>query len=242
MPPQPPLDSGPSPGPLESWTEGGLACGHFGRRPYLEMLTAMRARVEARARNEVADVLWFVEHEGVYTAGRRKAPGDLRAPGLEVIEVERGGRLTWHGPGQLVVYPILELTGGLRDLHAWLRLLEEAVIAFLRGHGVEASTSKLGTGVFVHGRKIASIGIAVRRWVSYHGLALNLSPDLEAFRKIRPCGFEPERMTSLAIEGAGTCPEPGAAARDLAALLVPRIHALRARPPSPLPTEPESSR
>ncbi|MEZ5989350.1 MAG: lipoyl(octanoyl) transferase LipB [Planctomycetota bacterium] len=170
------------------------------RRPYDDILREMRAAVAARADGDLGDELWLVEHEGVYTRGRRLADGEVLVPDLEVREVERGGRVTWHGPGQLVAYPIVALEGRGRDLHAFLRLLEDTVIDVLAGLGLEGRRDPAGTGVFVGPRKVASIGIAVRRWTTFHGLALNLDPDLEVFRAIRPCGFEAGIMTSLARE------------------------------------------
>lgn len=172
----------------------------LGRRAYVTTLEEMRALVDARARDEISDRLLLVEHEGVYTSGRRTDESDWVAPGTDVVAVERGGRVTWHGPGQLVAYPIVALSGKGRDLHAWLRLHEDVVIDALSKFGIEGTRDPDGTGVFVERRKIASIGIAVRRWVSFHGLALNVDPDLGVFAKIRPCGFEASRMTSIVRE------------------------------------------
>lgn len=172
----------------------------LGRADYRPTLASMREAVDERANGQRADQLWLVEHEGVYSAGRRTDASDWTAPGTELIQVERGGRSTWHGPGQVVAYPIVALVGRGRDLHAWLRFLEDVIIATLSDFGLEGERDPDGTGVFVERRKIASIGIAVRRWVSFHGLALNVDPDLGAFAAIRPCGFDALRMTSLARE------------------------------------------
>ncbi|HHI78400.1 MAG TPA: lipoyl(octanoyl) transferase LipB [Planctomycetes bacterium] len=172
----------------------------LGHQPYLKTLQRMREMVQLRARDEIPDCLLLVEHDPVVTAGRRADPSDVLDPGIEVVEIERGGRHTYHGPGQLVAYPICKLEGRARDLHAFLHLLEDVLIACLAEFGIQAGRNELGTGVYVEGRKIASIGIAVRRWVTYHGLALNVRTELSAFRAIRPCGISAELMTTMAWE------------------------------------------
>jgi lipoate-protein ligase B len=126
-------------------------------------------------------------------------PGGARA---EVIEVERGGQATYHGPGQIVAYPIVKLREDRRDLHAWMRALEQAVIDALAEVGLRAGRREGATGVWIDGeRKICSIGVAASRWVTYHGLALNVSTDLSHFAAIAPCGFEAGVMTSVEREG-----------------------------------------
>jgi lipoyl(octanoyl) transferase len=165
---------------------------------------------EARASTSTDDALILVEHPHVITLGRsRAALGNVLAPGdVEVVEIERGGDVTYHGPGQLVGYPIIELAEGERDLHHFLRGLEEAVIRTLARWHIDADRSPGATGVWLDGRggrkKICSIGIACRRWVTFHGLALNVTTDLGYFQRINPCGFEAGVMTSMAEElGAG---------------------------------------
>ncbi len=177
-----------------------LAIRKLGRADYAPTLSRMRRLVDLRADDAIPDTLLLVEHEGVYTRGRRADPADLIDPGVPILDVERGGRITWHGPGQLVAYPIVKLTGRARDLHAWLRLCENVVIDALAVLGLEAARDPLGTGVFSSGRKIASVGIAVRRWVTFHGLALNVCPDLRVFERVRPCGFDAQIMTSIERE------------------------------------------
>jgi lipoyl(octanoyl) transferase len=159
--------------------------------------------VAARQRGERRDTLILVEHPHVITVGRRRAAREnLVAPGdVEVVEVERGGDVTYHGPGQIVAYPIVALGEEERDLHAFLRNLEEAIIATCGHFGVHDAGRAAGkTGVWRAGRKLASIGIACRRWVTFHGLALNVTADLSYFHRINPCGFDAEVMTSLAAE------------------------------------------
>jgi lipoyl(octanoyl) transferase len=188
---------------------------------------------EARASTSTTDALLLVEHPHVITLGRsRAALGNVLAPGdVEVVEIERGGDVTYHGPGQLVAYPIIELAEGERDLHHFLRGLEEAVIRTLARWHIDADRSPGATGVWLDGKsggrkKICSIGIACRRWVTFHGLALNVTTDLGYFQRINPCGFEAGVMTSMAEElGAGVAMAEvkSALATELAAQLGRRL-------------------
>lgn len=171
-----------------------------GSTDYREVHALQQQLVEARARGEVPDVVLLLEHAEVITLGRAKGAerSVVDAGDVPVVRVERGGDATWHGPGQLVAYPIVKLEGARADLHLHLRSLEDAVIGLLGERGVHGGRDPRNTGVWVGGRKICSIGVACRRWVTWHGLALNVGVDLERFRRIRPCGFEPDVMTTLA--------------------------------------------
>jgi lipoyl(octanoyl) transferase len=153
-------------------------------------------------RGERGDTLMLVEHPHVITLGRtRGAQQNVLVPGdVEVVPVERGGDVTYHGPGQLVAYPIVALREGERDLHRFLRNLEDAIIATLARWELDSGREEGKTGVWREGRKLASIGIACRKWVTFHGLALNVTTDLSFFRRINPCGFEASVMTSMAAE------------------------------------------
>jgi lipoyl(octanoyl) transferase len=172
--------------------------------PYREAHARQLDWVAARQRGERPDALMLVEHPHVITVGRRLgALANLLRPGdVEVVEVERGGDVTYHGPGQIVAYPILALGEGERDLHRFLRNLEEGMIRALAESGIEAGREPGKTGVWVGGgaRKIASIGIACRKWVTFHGLALNVNTDLGYFARIQPCGFDARVMTSMDAE------------------------------------------
>jgi len=180
----------------------------LGRRPYLETLELQRALCRRRMAGELRDdLLLLVEHEPVVTLGRGTRASSLPLPvaelerrGLAVAEVERGGDVTYHGPGQLVGYPILQLREHREDLHWYLRQLEAALIAALGELGVAAERNPGLTGVWTGGRKIASIGIHVKQWVTLHGFALNVSTDLRGFDLIVPCGIDGVVMTSVAAE------------------------------------------
>lgn len=182
---------------------------HLGVVPYREALTLQRELVDARREGTIPDTLLLLEHPPVFTLGRRRgAMANVLDPGpAEVIEVERGGDVTWHGPGQLVGYPILALAPQEQDLHAVLRRLEEAMIGVLSRYGLEGVRKDGHTGVWCQGRKIVSLGIAVRGWVTFHGLALNVSSDLAWFRRINPCGMSADVMTTMVDLGVPS-PDP----------------------------------
>jgi lipoyl(octanoyl) transferase len=194
----------------------------LGRRGYHETLELQRElRLDRLAGRRGHDMLLLVEHEPVYTLGRGTresslplAPALLRARGATVVEVERGGDVTWHGPGQLVGYPILDLRGHRPDLHWYLRTLEQALIDALGRLDIRAGVEPGRTGVWTGGRKIASIGVHVKQWVTLHGFALNVTPDLSWFDAIVPCGISGVRMTSVSAERGGDTAGLWQATRD----------------------------
>jgi lipoyl(octanoyl) transferase len=145
----------------------------------------------------------LLEHEPVYTIGRLLDKSSLRVADLlpyPVFETNRGGQATYHGPGQLVGYPILDLRARGRDLHCYLRKLEDLLIDLLKEFGIKGHKLEGKTGVWVQDRKIASIGVGVRKWVTMHGFALNVASDLSGFQSIIPCGLSGVRMTSISTE------------------------------------------
>jgi lipoyl(octanoyl) transferase len=187
--------------------------------PYEEAAVAQRWLVEARQEGEIADVLLLLEHQPVYTRGRRSTAEELpmavewyEAQGIGVHDTDRGGRVTYHGPGQLVVYPIVSLKPYGDDVHEYVRRLERVAISSLAAHGVEAGTIEGLTGVWTKGarpgsggaageaRKIASIGVHVSRGVTTHGIAINVNNDLQPFEWVVPCGIEGCAVTSLGRE------------------------------------------
>ena len=172
----------------------------LGRRDYREAHALMAERLSARIEGRVGDALLLTEHPAVYTVGRtRGAVAHLRETGdTPVIQVERGGDVTWHGPGQVVGYPILLLPEWRRDLHAILRGIEQLIIDVLADAGVDGQRDARNSGVWVEGRKVCAVGIACRRWVTWHGFALNVAPDLGDFRRIDPCGMSADLVTRLA--------------------------------------------
>jgi lipoate-protein ligase B len=173
----------------------------WGRREYPESLQAMRALVRNRREGSIGDTLILVEHPPVVTVGVEGDDGGAAASGLPVVPVERGGHATYHGPGQLVGYPIVDLSDRHRDVRRFVHEVEEVVIRTVADFGVRSGHVSGRRGVWVDGsRKIASIGIAVDHWVTLHGFALNVDVDLREFDRFHPCGFEGSVMTSLARE------------------------------------------
>lgn len=179
----------------------------LGRMRYSECFELQRSLLEEVAAGIRPHTLIFVEHDPVLTLGANFHRANLLLPlaeyaerGIEVLPTDRGGDVTFHGPGQLVAYPIFNLRAFGLDLHRWLRDLEEVVIVALAEFGLEGYRFAPHTGVWVNGRKIAAIGIKVRRWVSMHGIALNCDNDLAPFELIVPCGIEGYGVTSLTQE------------------------------------------
>ena len=190
-----------------------LTVRHLGATTYREGLAFQDELVRARAAGESGDWLLYPDHPPVLTVGRGGSEASLRVDaetlrqrGIEVFEVARGGDFTWHGPGQLVGYLICDLTARGRDLHRFLRDIEQGLISALAGWGLAGEAVPGRTGVWLQGEKIASVGVAVRRWVSYHGFALNVAPDLGSFDLIHPCGLRGVRMTSLASKLGAASP------------------------------------
>ncbi len=177
----------------------------LGRRGFLETWELQRRLVQMRQRNGIPDVLLFVEHPPTYTLGRSGkrehlliGEEELAALGADFIETDRGGDITFHGPGQVVAYPILDLRGWAPDVHAYLRALEEVLILALCRFGIVAGREAGSTGVWHPGGKIAAIGVRVSKWVTSHGFALNVTTDLDYFRRIVPCGIVGRGVSSMA--------------------------------------------
>lgn len=179
----------------------------WGRTDYQAALERQKALVSLRRIGEVPDTLVFTEHDSVFTIGMRKGAqqhliwneAQLKANGVKVIHSNRGGDITYHGPGQIVGYPIISLQAR-RDLHAYLRDLEEVVIRTLATFGLQTARREGLTGIWLDARKICAIGVAVRSWVTYHGFALNVNPDMSHFAGIVPCGITDGTVTSMQAE------------------------------------------
>jgi lipoyl(octanoyl) transferase len=152
---------------------------------------------------EARDELWCLEHPPVYTLGLNGRPEHVLAAGdVPVVNIDRGGQVTYHGPGQLVVYPLLDLRRSRLGVRELVTALEDAIVAFVGELGIAAASRRDAPGVYVEGRKLASLGLRIRRGCSYHGLALNVAMDLEPFRRINPCGYAGLEVVDLAALGA----------------------------------------
>lgn len=178
----------------------------FGLSDYQTIWDLQKSLVEQRLNGEIPDILLIGEHPPVITLGRGSHAENLLNPSIPVIDIERGGDVTYHGPGQLIAYPIFLLPEDRRDLHRFLRDLEEVLMLTLAPYGLQGKRNPGWTGIWVQDPqadrllKLASIGVAVKKWVTYHGLALNVNTDLAAFRQINPCGLESAVMTSLSAQ------------------------------------------
>lgn len=183
---------------------GELSARWLGRVSFAEALQLQEKLVaEKRTNGASADELLLLEHEPVYTIGRTPDQSSLRGEGRlphPLFPINRGGQATYHGPGQLIGYPIIDLRNYGQDLHRYLRWLEELLIATLGEVGIAASTRPGLTGVWVEDRKIASIGVGIRHWITMHGFALNVGGDLAPFNHIVPCGIANVTMTSIERE------------------------------------------
>jgi lipoate-protein ligase B len=194
---------------------GETVCGArwLGRMEYQEAWRLQQRLAQERAEGLGHDVLLLLEHPPTYTIGRGgddgaflTPPAALEAMGVGVHHVDRGGRVTFHGPGQLVGYPIIDLSEWRRDVHAYLRALEQVLIATMADFGLAAGRKQGYTGVWAGDEKIGAIGVKVSRWVTTHGFALNVTCDLDWFRHIVPCGLRGKGVTSLERAGGGSPP------------------------------------
>lgn len=173
----------------------------LGRVDYEPTWRAMQRLVDGRGPG-TADEIWFLEHPPVFTLGMNSKPEHLLGTGdIPVVQIDRGGQVTYHGPGQLVVYPLLDLGRAKLGVRALVEGIERAIIATVAEWGIEAYGRRDAPGVYVGPRKIASVGLRIRRGCSYHGLALNVAMDLEPFRRINPCGYAGLEMTQVSELG-----------------------------------------
>ena len=173
---------------------------------YRKALALQKEFVARRRLGEIEDSCFMAEHPAVFTIGRTGkrenllvSESELSIAGIEVIGVDRGGDITFHGPGQLLIYPIIDLKGKARDLHRYLRDLEELGLRILSGYAIRGQRIKEKTGIWVGKAKIASIGVAARDWVTYHGISINVNIDLRYFSMIHPCGMKGIEVTSLGV-------------------------------------------
>jgi lipoyl(octanoyl) transferase len=189
----------------------------LGRVDYEPTWRAMQRYTDTRSA-DAGDELWALEHPAVFTLGMNGKPEHVLAPGdIPVVSIDRGGQVTYHGPGQLVVYPLLDLRRLDLGVRALVVGLEDALIALLASYGVTALARRDAPGVYVDGAKVASLGLRIRRGCSYHGLALNVGMDLEPFSRINPCGYAGLAVTDLATLGVHV------STREAAAALLPHL-------------------
>ena len=193
----------------------------LGRVPYEPTWRAMQRFTDMRDEH-TRDELWLLEHDPVFTLGMNGDRAHVLAAGdIPVVQIDRGGQVTYHGPGQLVIYPLIDLRRAHLGVRELVTALERAVIDLAARHSITAVCREQAPGVYVAGRKLASVGLRIRRGGSYHGLALNVNMDLEPFQRINPCGYAGLEMTQLAALGGPSDVE--LTGRELALLLLARL-------------------
>jgi len=193
----------------------------LGRVPYEPTWRAMQQLTDTRG-SDSADEIWLLEHEPVFTLGMNADRSHVLAAGdIPVVQIDRGGQVTYHGPGQLVVYPLIDVRRANLSVRDLVTALERAVIDYAAGLGISAECRANAPGVYVNGAKLASVGLRIRRNGSYHGLALNVAMDLEPFSRINPCGYAGLAMTQLSMHGGARDVET--AAREFTPLLLARL-------------------
>jgi len=199
-----------------------LVVRELGRQAYEPVWRAMQEFTNTRTES-TPDEIWFCDHESVFTLGLNTKPEHLLAPGdIPVIQIDRGGQVTYHGPGQLMIYPLIDLRRaglGVRDL---VTALEQSVVDLAADYGIEAASRCDAPGVYVDGVKLASVGLRIRRGSSFHGMALNVDVDLEPFSRINPCGFKDLQLTDL--ERLGTDNDLAAVRDKLLPHLLRHLH------------------
>jgi lipoyl(octanoyl) transferase len=187
--------------PAETAGTSRIVARFLGREEYEPLWRAMQRFTETRDAS-TPDELWFTEHPPVFTLGLNARREHLLAPGdIPVVQIDRGGQVTYHGPGQLMIYPLIDLKRANLGVRALVTALEKSVVDLVAAFGIEAACRAGAPGVYVGDRKLASVGLRVRRGASYHGMALNVDLDLEPFTRINPCGYEGLEMTDLARLG-----------------------------------------
>ena len=197
-----------------------LIARRLGMRDYAGIVDAMRTSTEARGDGS-PDELWLLEHPPVYTLGRAARESHVLDPGpIPVVRTDRGGQVTYHGPGQLIVYLLIDLQRLGLGVKRFVHDIEEAMIGVLAGYGIAAARRAGAPGVYVDGRKIGALGLRVRRGCSYHGLSLNVAMDLEPFARIDPCGYPGLAVTQLTESAGLDATDPAAALREVSERLV----------------------
>ena len=194
---------------------------HLGLVPYEPTWRAMQKFTDERG-SSTPDEIWYVEHPPVFTLGLNASREHLLSPGdIPVVQIDRGGQVTYHGPGQLVVYPLIDTRRARVSVRDLLNALERSVIEYAARFGINAQCRTGAPGVYVDGRKLASVGLRIRRGGSYHGLALNVGMDLEPFARINPCGYAGLQMTQLSdLNGPG---DVAAVAAEFGPLLAAKL-------------------
>jgi len=189
---------------VSSTAEQTIAIRYLGRQDYVPLWHAMQGFTDTRTES-TPDEIWFTEHPPVFTMGLNASKEHLLAPGdIPVVQIDRGGQVTFHGPGQLMIYPLLDLRRAAMGVRTLVTALEQSVVDLAADFDIDAASRADAPGVYVAGAKLASVGLRIRRGCSFHGMALNVDVDLEPFSRINPCGYSELEMTDLRRLGVDT--------------------------------------
>jgi lipoyl(octanoyl) transferase len=169
--------------------------------PYITAIKYLEKRVNKIKSNKAKELIWILEHPSVYTAGIRSNKNDIIDKKIKVISTNRGGKITLHNPGQKIIYFVLNLNKRKKDIRNLISVLEKSIIEFLRLYKINSKADRKNIGIWVGNKKIAAIGVRVSRWIAYHGCSINISNNLNNYKKIIPCGLSNNKITSIKNEG-----------------------------------------
>ena len=164
---------------------------------YEEAIEYLDERVHQVSQNKNEELIWFLEHKSVYTCGVNFNQKDVLDKNVKIVKTNRGGKITWHGPGQLICYFVLDISKRKKDIRKFINSLEKSIMQFLKGYKIQSQNDKKNIGIWVKDKKIAAIGIRVSRWVAFHGCSINISNNLNQYLKIIPCGLDNKKVTSI---------------------------------------------
>ncbi len=165
--------------------------------PYKKALNTLESRVKDVEKGIKNELIWILEHPITYTAGIRAKSNEILDKKIKVIQTNRGGKITLHGPGQKIIYLVINLNNRKKDIRLLVRTIEQSIIEFLKFYNIEANSDKKNIGIWVKSKKIAAIGIKVKKWIAYHGCSININNNLKLYKKIVPCGLDNNKITSL---------------------------------------------
>ena len=165
--------------------------------PYIKAIKYLEKRVEKIKSGKCSDFLWILEHPTTYTAGIRSDKSEILDNKIKIVPTKRGGKITVHNPGQKIIYFAIDLNKKKKDIRKFVKILENSIIQFLSIYNIKSVSDKKNIGIWVNGKKIAAIGLRVSRWIAYHGFSLNINNDLNEYRKIKPCGLNNKKITSI---------------------------------------------
>ena len=167
---------------------------------YNYAINYMEKRLEEVIKGKKSELLWILEHNSIYTGGIRSEKKDILNKNIKVIKTNRGGKITYHGPGQKIIYFVINLNNRKKDIRKLINTIEDSIIEFLKNLEIKAIKDKKNIGIWVKGKKIAAIGLRVSRWIAFHGFSINISNNLNEYNKVKPCGLDNTKITSVFSE------------------------------------------